>query len=90
MRFSDLVLLKHTCSISLSEEKGSITPHSANIPCQASLEEKLNKDISGVSPSTWKVFVRVPLKKSLVLSRDSTVELQHNKPTFLAIFFDST
>lgn len=67
MRLSDLVPLKHTCSISLSEEKGSITPHRANIPCQASLEEKLNKDISGVSPGMWKVFVRVPLKKSLVL-----------------------
>lgn len=63
---NDLVPLKHTCSLSLSEEKGSLTPHRADVLCQASLEEKVSKDTSGVSPSMWKVSVRAPLKKSLV------------------------
>lgn len=77
-----------------SEEKDSVTPHRADVPYQASLEENLSRQmsvhLSGVShnrgvPKHMR-GVKVPLKKSLVLSSDSTVQLQPNKPIVLWAF----
>lgn len=77
-----------------SEEKNSVTPPRADVPYQTSLEENLSRQTSvhpsGVShdlgvPKHMR-GVKVPLKKSLVLSSDSTVQLPPSKPIVLWTF----
>lgn len=75
-----------------SEEDCSSTGDQRTLP-SFSRGKNLSRGISRVSPSTWKVFVKVLQEKSLVLRSDSTVRLQPNKNLFfffLAIFLDST